>query len=190
MKNTDLLDVKLNVLDSSVRILTNHTRLHFFTGTSEVLCRAVLLDKEEIGPGESGYVQLRMEEEVAVRRGDKFVVRFYSPMETIGGGVVLEPNPKIKRRFQPEVIEELKRKEEGSSADVIEMHVKSHAETLITVTELAAYGTFAGRGGAGCERIGRAGQYLCISNAERYVCMAQRFCKRGRTYPAESFEGI
>lgn len=46
MKNTDLLDVKLNVLDSSVRILTNHTRLHFFTGTSEVLCRAVLLDKE------------------------------------------------------------------------------------------------------------------------------------------------
>lgn len=137
MKNTDLLDVKLNVLDSSVRILTNHTRLHFFTGTSEVLCRAVLLDKEEIGPGESGYVQLRMEEEVAVRRGDKFVVRFYSPMETIGGGVVLEPNPKIKRRFQPEVIEELKRKEEGSSADVIEMHVKSHADTLITVSELA-----------------------------------------------------
>ena len=137
MKNTDLLDVKLNVLESSVRILTNHTRLHFFTGTSEVLCRAVLLDKEEIGPGESGYVQLRMEEEVAVRRGDKFVVRFYSPMETIGGGVVLEPNPKIKRRFQPEVIEELKHKEEGSSADVTEMHVKSHAETLITVTELA-----------------------------------------------------
>ena len=78
-----------------------------------------------------------MEEEVAVRRGDKFVVRFYSPMETIGGGVVLEPNPKIKRRYQPEVNEELKRKEEGSSADVIEMHVKSHAETLITVTELA-----------------------------------------------------
>ncbi len=137
MKNTDLLDVKLNVLDSSMRVLTNHTRLHFFTGTSEVLCRAVLLDKEEIGPGESGYVQLRLEEEVAVRRGDKFVVRFYSPMETIGGGVILEPNPKIKRRFQEQTIEELKRKESGSSADVIEMHVKSHAETLITLAELA-----------------------------------------------------
>ena len=137
MKNTDLLDVKLNVLDSSMRVLTNHTRLHFFTGTSEVLCRAVLLDKEEIGPGESGYVQLRLEEEVAVRRGDKFVVRFYSPMETIGGGVVLEPNPGIKKRFQENVIEELERKESGSSADVIEMHVKGHADTLITVSELA-----------------------------------------------------
>lgn len=137
MKNTDLLDVRLKILDSSMRILTNHTRLHFFTGTSEVLCRAVLLDREEIGPGESGYVQLRLEEEVAVRRGDKFVVRFYSPMETIGGGVVLEPNPKVKRRFRQEAIEELERKESGSTADVIELHVKGHGDTLITLAELA-----------------------------------------------------
>ena len=137
MKNTDLLDVKLNVLDSSMRVLTNYTRLHFFTGTSEILCRAVLLDKEEIGPGESGYVQLRLEEEIAVRRGDKFVVRFYSPMETIGGGVILEPNPKVKKRFQEKVIEELKRKESGTTADVAELHVREHADTLITITELA-----------------------------------------------------
>lgn len=137
MKNTSLLDVKLNVLPSSMRILTNQSRLHFFTGTSEILCRAVLLDKEEIGPGESGYVQLRLEEEVALRRGDRFVVRFYSPMETIGGGVVLEPNPTRKKRFQPETIEELKRKESGSTADVIELHVKKHGDTLVTMQELA-----------------------------------------------------
>ena len=137
MKNTDLLDVKLNVLDSSMRVLTNHTRLHFFTGTSEILCRAVLLDKEEIGPGESGYVQLRLEEEIALRRGDKFVVRFYSPMETIGGGVVLEPNPSIHKRFQEQVIRELEQKESGSSADVIELHVKEHGDTMITQAELA-----------------------------------------------------
>lgn len=137
MKNTDLLDVKLDMLDSSMRVLTNHTRLHFFTGTSEILCRAVLLDKEELGPGESGYVQLRLEEPIAVRRGDRFVVRFYSPMETIGGGVILEPNPTVKRRFREEAIEELKRKESGSSADVIELHIKEHADTLITLAELA-----------------------------------------------------
>lgn len=137
MKNTMLLDVKLSVLPSSMRVLTNHTRLHLFTGTSEILCRAVLLDKEEIGPGESGFVQLRLEEEIALRRGDKFVVRFYSPMETIGGGIVLEPNPKKKKRFDKDAIEELQRKESGSSEDVIELHVKSHEETMITVTELA-----------------------------------------------------
>lgn len=137
MKDTDLLDVKLNILDSSMRVLTNHTRLHFFSGTSEILCRAVLLDKEEIGPGESGYVQLRMEEKIALRRGDKFVVRFYSPMETIGGGVVLEPNPSIHRRFQQPVLEDLARKESGSSADVVEMHVKAHDTDMITLAELA-----------------------------------------------------
>lgn len=137
MKNTDLLDVKLRILDSSVRVLTNHTRLHFFTGTSEILCRAVLLDQEELGPGESGYVQLRLEEEIAVRRGDKFVVRFYSPMETIGGGVILEPNPSVKRRFRQDVIEELEHKESGSTADVIELHVKAHGDTLVTLAELA-----------------------------------------------------
>lgn len=137
MKNTELLDVKLNVLDSSMRIVTNHERLHLYTGTSEILCRAVLLDKESIGPGESGFVQLRLEEEIALKRGDKFVVRFYSPLETIGGGVVLEPNPRRKKRFDAEAIEELKRKESGSLADVMELNVKEHADTMITVTELA-----------------------------------------------------
>ena len=137
MKNTTLLDVRMNVIPTSKRILANQSRLHLFTGTSEILCRAVLLDKEEIGPDETGLVQLRLEEEIALRRGDKFVVRFYSPMETIGGGVVLEPNPKRKKRFDPEAIEELKRKESGSSEDVIEMHVKAYGETMITVNELA-----------------------------------------------------
>lgn len=137
MKNTDLLDVKLTVLPDSMRIVTNHERLHLYTGTSEILCRAVLLDKEEIGPGESGLVQLRLEEEIAVKRGDRFVVRFYSPMETIGGGIVLEPNPNRKKRFDDRVIEELKRKESGSLGDVMELHIKEHADTMITLAELA-----------------------------------------------------
>lgn len=137
MKSTTLLDVKLTMLDRTERTLENRMRLHLFTGTSEVLCRAVLLDKEELLPGESGFVQLRLESEVAVRKGDRFVVRFYSPMETIGGGVVLEPNPRIKKRFNQNAIEELKRKESGSVSDVLELHVRSHADTLITVKELA-----------------------------------------------------
>lgn len=137
MKNTMMLDVKMHILPSSMRILTNHSRLHLFTGTSEVLCRAVLLDKEELGPGESGYVQLRLEEEIALRRGDKFVVRFYSPMETIGGGVILEPNPTKKKRFHADTIEELKRKESGSSEDIIDMHIHNSADSMMTVAELA-----------------------------------------------------
>lgn len=137
MKNTDLLDVKLKVLENSMRILTNHERLHLYTGTSEILCRAVLLDKEQIGPGEEGLVQLRLEEEIAVKRGDRFVVRFYSPMETIGGGIVLEPNPVRKKRFDAQAIEELKKKESGSLGDVMELQIKEHGDTMITLAELA-----------------------------------------------------
>ena len=137
MKNTDLLDVKLKVLEDSMRILTNYERLHLYTGTSEILCRAVLLDKEQIGPGEEGLVQLRLEEEIAVKRGDRFVVRFYSPMETIGGGIVLEPNPVRKKRFDAQAIEELKKKESGSLGDVMELQIKEHGDTMITLAELA-----------------------------------------------------
>lgn len=137
MKNTTLLDVKLQMLKSSERVLKNNARLHLFTGTDQVLCRVILLDKEELYPGESGYAQLRLENEIAVRRKDKFVVRFYSPLETIGGGVILEPNPEKKKRFKEDVIEELKKKEDGSTADVLEFHIKSFEETLVTIGELA-----------------------------------------------------
>ena len=137
MKGTTLLDVKLKILKDSDRIVKNRSRLHLFTGTSEVLCRAILLDRDELKAGEECFAQLRLEQELALRKGDRFVVRFYSPMETIGGGEVLEPNPKAKRRFKEAALEELRRKEAGSSVDVVQMHVKSHRDTLITITELA-----------------------------------------------------
>lgn len=137
MKAATLLDVKLKVLKSSNRIIKNRSRLHLFTGTSEVLCRVILLDRDELKNGEECFAQLRLEQELALRKGDRFVVRFYSPMETIGGGEVLEPNPKAKRRFKEAALEELRRKESGSSVDVVQMHVKSHRDSLITIAELA-----------------------------------------------------
>lgn len=137
MKSTTLLDVKLKLLKDCGRVIKNRSRLHLFTGTSEILCRAVLLDRDELKAGEECFAQLRLEQELALRKGDRFVVRFYSPVETVGGGEVLEPNPKAKRRFKEAALEELRRKEAGSSADIVQMHVKSHRETLITVSELA-----------------------------------------------------
>lgn len=137
MQPTDRVDVKVQILKDSNRILTNRERLHLYTGTSEVLCRAVILDKEELGPGESGLAQLVLEEPIVVKRGDRFVIRFYSPVETIGGGIVLEPNPKKKKRFNEAAIEELNRKESGSLADVCEFHIREKGEELMTLAELA-----------------------------------------------------
>lgn len=136
MKNTMMLDVKLNMLKSTKRTIINRSRLHLYTGTSEILCRVVLLDRDELSKGESCYAQLRLEEEIAVRRGDKFIVRFYSPLETVGGGEIIEPVPLKKKRFDEDLIEELKIKEKGTGADVIEKIIKE-ARDLVSVSYLA-----------------------------------------------------
>ncbi|WP_313340697.1 selenocysteine-specific translation elongation factor [Sedimentibacter sp.] len=137
MKNTMMLDVKLSILKSSRRIVENRSRLHLYTGTSEILCRVVLLDRDELSPGESCYAQLRLEEEIAVRRKDKFIVRFYSPMETIGGGEIIEPVPLKKKRFDDLLIEELKVKEKGSSSDVIEKIITENSKNVPAISDIA-----------------------------------------------------
>lgn len=137
MENSRLIDVKLTVLKDSNRIIKNRDRLHLLTGTSEILCRAVLLDKEELRPSDTGLAQLLLEEELATKRGDKFIVRFFSPLETIGGGSVLEPNPRKKKRFNEDAIEELLKKESGSLADVCELNIRAETEDLITLKTLA-----------------------------------------------------
>lgn len=137
MKNTMMLDVKINLLKKSRRIVENRSRLHLYTGTSEILCRVVLLDRDELSPGESCYAQLRLEEEIAVRRGDRFIIRFYSPMETIGGGEIIEPVPTKKKRFDEDLIEELKIKEKGSNTDVIEKIIKENSKIIPSISEIA-----------------------------------------------------
>ena len=114
------------------REIKNQTRLHFYSGTSEVLCRAVPLEKEILLPGESGYVQLRMEKETALCRGDRFVVRFYSPLETIGGGVILETDARKERRFQKKVINRLKQAENGTEEERAEQYLLQQ-ERMISV---------------------------------------------------------
>ena len=70
-----------------------------YHGAAELICKVILLDREVMKPGEEAVVQLRMEQQTAMRAGDHFVIRFYSPVETIGGGVVENPNAvKRKRR--------------------------------------------------------------------------------------------
>lgn len=120
MKNTMIIDVKLNLLKNSKRKIEHWTRLRLYHGTKEILCRVVLLDKDELNPGESCYAQLRLEEEIACKYGDRFVVRYYSPLETIGGGVILDPNATKHRMSNEDVIKELKDKSEGNKELIIE----------------------------------------------------------------------
>ncbi|WP_353097142.1 selenocysteine-specific translation elongation factor [Tissierella praeacuta] len=139
MKDTMMLDVKIKLLKNIDRYINNRTRLRLYIGTKEVLCRIVLLDKEEIGPGEEAYAQLRLEEGIVAKRGDKFIIRFYSPMFTIGGGEVLEPNPNKKKRFDDKAIKELEIKEMGSSTDIIENIIEEKSKEFPTTKEIAVF---------------------------------------------------
>ncbi|WP_458863648.1 selenocysteine-specific translation elongation factor [Acidaminobacterium chupaoyuni] len=119
-----MVDVRLNVLKDAQRVIKNTTRLHLYYGSREVLCKAVLLEKDQLGAGESCYAQLRLEEKVALKAGDHFVVRFYSPLETVGGGVVLNPFPEKHKREEEDVIEGLKILETGDEKQKLEQAIK------------------------------------------------------------------
>ena len=97
MEGTMIADVRLQLLKSGQRSLKSGTRVHLYHGAAELVCKIILFDREVLKPGEEAVVQLRMEQVTAMRAGDHFVIRFYSPVETIGGGVVLNPNG-VKRK--------------------------------------------------------------------------------------------
>lgn len=97
MEGTMIADVRLQLLKSGQRSLKSGTRVHLYHGAAELVCKIILFDREVLKPGEEAIVQLRMEQVTAMKAGDHFVIRFYSPVETIGGGVVLNPNG-VKRK--------------------------------------------------------------------------------------------
>ena len=97
MEGTMIADVRLQLLKSGQRTLKSGTRVHLYHGAAELVCKIILFDREVLKPGEEAIVQLRMEQVTAMKAGDHFVIGFYSPVETIGGGVVLNPNG-VKRK--------------------------------------------------------------------------------------------
>ncbi|MCF6460618.1 selenocysteine-specific translation elongation factor [Clostridium sp. Cult3] len=139
MRETLMLDVKVKLIKGIERSIENRTRLRIYIGAKEALCRIILLDKDVLNPGEEAYAQLRLEEEIVAKRGDRFIIRFYSPMFTIGGGQVLEPNPSKKKRFDEEAIEELRIKEEGESIDIIEKIILDKSQSFPTVKEISTF---------------------------------------------------
>ncbi|MBP3906509.1 MAG: selenocysteine-specific translation elongation factor [Peptostreptococcaceae bacterium] len=134
-----MLDVKLSIVKHMNVGLKHWDRLRLYHGTREILCRAVPLEVEEINPGESGFVQLRLEESIVAKKGDKFVVRRYSPMETIGGGVIVDTNPRKHKRFDKNVIEALAVKEKGELTDILEEYIKANSKNYPNIKDIMSY---------------------------------------------------
>jgi selenocysteine-specific elongation factor len=120
---TRLLDIRVRLLKSIPRPLKHRSQVRFHSGTSEILGRVILLEGEEIKPGESQFCQIRFAEMVALLPGDLAVIRSYSPVQTIGGAEVLNVKPSKHKRFNPEVIHQLQVLQSGSDLEKVALQV-------------------------------------------------------------------
>jgi selenocysteine-specific elongation factor len=97
---TYILDVDMRSLKHSRFQIENGMRVHLYHASRELLARVILLDRDLLEKGDIAPAQLRLEEQTYIKQGDHFVVRFYSPLETIGGGLVLDPLANKRKRFE------------------------------------------------------------------------------------------
>lgn len=133
-----LVDVKLSIFQTSDRELKSGDRIHLNYGSAQTIAKAVLMDQDRIARGESAYAQLRFDEPVVLKRNDRFIIRFLSPVETFGGGIVLDASPCKHRRGDPQVMESLGIKEKGTDLEVMELMIKEESRNFPCAGRIAA----------------------------------------------------
>jgi selenocysteine-specific elongation factor len=120
LRPTTLVDCQLRYLPDAPIPLKHNTAVDFFSGAAETPARVRLLGAQALNPGEEGWVQLRLENPVALVKGDRYIIRQPSPSVTIGGGRVVNPFPGRRyRRFRPEVIERLETLAHGAPDEIL-----------------------------------------------------------------------
>ncbi len=139
LEESMMLDIKLSLVKHSNKSIKHWDRLRLYHGTREILCRIVPLDKDVVKPGESCYAQLRLEESIVTKKLDNIVLRNYSPLETIGGGIILDTKPKKHKRFDESIINSLKIKEKGEIKDILEVYLKNNLKSYHTLKDIMSY---------------------------------------------------
>ena len=119
-----LVDGTLELLEDAPRPVKSRTRVRFHAGTSEIMARVLLLDRPELEPGQTAFARFRLEAPLVVLPGDRFVVRSYSPIVTIGGGTLLDVDPPRFKRKAPALVAHLTLLQTGSPEAVLEEHVR------------------------------------------------------------------
>jgi len=129
------LDALVTLLGSA-RPLRSHARVHFHQGTAEAIAEIILLDGKELAPGASAFAQLKLENPVLLLPADRFILRQFSPVETIGGGVVLDARAARHRRNDPGIVQFLETLERGNHEEILaalvagSLHVLSLAQIV------------------------------------------------------------
>jgi selenocysteine-specific elongation factor len=141
-----LLDAHFFYLKTAKKNLKNRTRVRIHIGTAEIMGRIVLLDSEELEPASEANVQVLLEEQVGCWPGDRFVIRSYSPVYTIGGGMVLNGSPRKRKRFREENKIIFTAYRESNPENLALLHIRESGYNGLTLDRLAVkMGVFGNR---------------------------------------------
>ena len=135
---TYMIDARLHLLPDASAPLRNRARVHLHLGPGEVLARVILLEADELPPGGSQLVQIRLESPGVAARGDRFVIRRYSPVHTLGGGIVLDAQPAKHRRHREDVHGYLRGLEQEDPTRVLAHRLESSGFLARSPQELAS----------------------------------------------------
>ena len=127
-----IVDARIKVLAGYGHALKLWDRVRVYLGTDEIMARVVPLGTEQILNGEEGFVQLRMEKEIAAKPGDRLILRAYSPMVTLGGGQILDPSTGKHGRFDENIIRGLELREKNDLDAVISDFLLNWSEPLVS----------------------------------------------------------
>ncbi len=134
---TKVVDAKVQLFDSTKRLLKNQGRVHVNFGAAQVTARVVLLSKDQLQAGEEDYAQFFFEKPVSVKFGDCFIIRFFSPVESFGGGRFLEASARKHKRKDEDVLRGLAIKDTGSKSEILEEEIRSAGASFPDRRELA-----------------------------------------------------
>ncbi|MHB8995027.1 MAG: selenocysteine-specific translation elongation factor [Armatimonadota bacterium] len=158
---THRLDAQLRLLPEADE-LKHRTRLRLHLGTDEIIVRVTLLDRERLAPGETAPVQFALEAPAVAVPQDRFVVRTFSPLRTIGGGVILDANPDRHKRFDESTMSGLSRLD-GGFQEVLSQQLLKSGTTPQTAAEVAtALGRSEDEVGQALEELAQAGHAVAL----------------------------
>jgi len=132
-----LVDATLELLADAPRPLKTRDRVRFHAGTSEIMARVLLLESQELMPGQTAFVRFRLEAPLVALPGDRFVIRSYSPMVTIGGGTLLDIAPPRFKRKAPALVAHLALLRDGAPDAVVEEHIRHAGGAGVRVATLS-----------------------------------------------------
>jgi selenocysteine-specific elongation factor len=135
-KVTDKLDTLLTLLKGSPP-LKNRATIHLHIGSSEVIARVIIYDKTVINSEESAFCQLRLSSPIVALNGERFIIRRISPLQTIGGGIVLDPFP--IRRKKTKGLDDLNIYYKGELKDKLHEKIKNYGLIGMEISELKIF---------------------------------------------------